>query len=63
MSLFNRIAAAIAGAFLIAAPAHAIEVQEVTSPGGITAWLVEEHGLPIISLYAGFDGGSRIDET
>lgn len=61
MSLFNRIIAGVAGAFLIAAPASAIEVQEVTSPGGITAWLVEEHGLPIISLDAGFDGGGRID--
>ncbi len=65
MSLFNRIAARsaalVAGAFLFAAPAMAIEVQEVTSPGGITAWLVEEHGLPIISLDAGFDGGGRID--
>lgn len=63
MSLFNRIAAGLAGAFLVVAPAKAIEVQEVTSPGGITAWLVEEHGLPIISLDAGFDGGGRIDPT
>ncbi len=61
MSLFSRIAAGLAGAFLLAAPAAAIDVQVVKSPGGIEAWLVEEHGLPIISLDAGFDGGARID--
>ncbi len=61
MSLFHRIAAGAAAAFLFAAPAAAINVQEVKSPGGIEAWLVEEHGLPIISLNAGFDGGGRLD--
>lgn len=61
MSFFNRIAAGLTGALLALAPAAAFDVQEVKSPGGIEAWLVEEHGLPIISLDAGFDGGGRID--
>lgn len=61
MSFFNRIAAGLTGAFLAVLPAAAFDVQEVKSPGGIEAWLVEEHGLPIISLDAGFDGGGRID--
>lgn len=61
MTLFSRIAAACAAAFLIAAPAAAMNVQTVKSPGGIEAWLVEEHGLPIIALNAGFDGGARLD--
>lgn len=61
MSLFNRIAGGLTAAFLLAAPAAAIDVQVVTSPGGIEAWLVEEHGLPIISLNAGFDGGGKLD--
>lgn len=39
--------------------ASAMEIEEVTSPGGIKAWLVEEHGLPLLSLSAAFrDAGS-----
>ncbi len=41
--------------------AQAVEIQSVTSPGGITAWLIEDHTLPIISLSLSFDGGSKID--
>ena len=52
-------AAAIAVA---AAPAFAeIEIQEVTSPGGIEAWLVEEHSIPFVSLEIRFDGGTNLD--
>ncbi|MDX1974604.1 MAG: pitrilysin family protein [Rickettsiales bacterium] len=29
--------------------AQAVTIQEVTSPGGIKAWLVEEHALPLVS--------------
>jgi zinc protease len=38
--------------------AHAGEIQQVKSPGGISAWLVEEKSLPIIALRFAFDGGS-----
>ena len=31
------------------------------SPGGITAWLYEEHSLPIINLAASFKGGAALD--
>ncbi len=54
------IAAAIAALALVA-PAAAIDVKQIRSPGGVEAWLVEEHGLPIISVQAGFDGGARLD--
>ncbi|MCP5075803.1 MAG: insulinase family protein [Rhodobacteraceae bacterium] len=55
--------------FLIAAvilfsalPLHAqIKIQEVTSPGGIKAWLVEEHAIPFVALQIGFRGGSALD--
>ena len=30
--------------------AQAMKIQEVKSPGGITAWLVEEHSVPLIAL-------------
>ena len=41
--------------------AHAVDVQSVTSPGGITAWLIEDHSNPLISLALGFKGGSAGD--
>lgn len=46
----------------LASPAHAATVQEVKSDGGITAWLVEEHALPIISARTVFiDAGTSAD--
>ena len=48
--------------FLIAAlPARAIDIQEVTSEGGITAWLVEEHSIPIVSFEILFKGGAGVE--
>ncbi len=44
-----------------AGPARAIEVQRVVSPGGIEAWLVEDHTNPIISLDMAFRGGAALD--
>ncbi|QFT65322.1 Peptidase M16 inactive domain protein [Labrenzia sp. THAF35] len=41
--------------------AQAVEIQEVTSPKGITAWLVEDHTVPIVALDFSFDGGSAQD--
>ncbi|MFQ5773118.1 MAG: M16 family metallopeptidase [Kiloniellaceae bacterium] len=42
-------------------PAGAVEVQRVVSPGGIEAWLVEDHSNPIISLDLAFRGGAALD--
>lgn len=42
-------------------PAAAMNIQQVTSPGGIKAWLVEEHSVPLISLRYAFDGGNSQD--
>lgn len=44
-----------------AAPAHAFTIQEVTSPGGIKAWLVEEHAIPLMAMNFSFRGGSEYD--
>lgn len=38
-----------------------MNIQDVKSPGGISAWLVEEHGVPLIALRFVFDGGSSQD--
>lgn len=39
----------------------AIDVQTVRSPGGVEAWLVEEHSLPLIAVDFAFDGGCSRD--
>jgi zinc protease len=38
-----------------------MKIQAVTSPGGIKAWLVEEHSVPLIALKFAFAGGSSQD--
>lgn len=43
-------------------PARAeIAIQNVTSPGGITAWLVEDHEIPFTALEIRFRGGTSLD--
>ncbi|MDJ1009333.1 MAG: pitrilysin family protein [Paracoccaceae bacterium] len=39
----------------------AVDIVEVTSPGGITAWLVEEESIPFLALEIRFQGGSALD--
>src|SRR5690606_22321953 len=44
------------------APARAeTAIQEVTSPSGVTAWLVEDYSVPIIAIRFVFEGGSTQD--
>ncbi|QGX99789.1 insulinase family protein [Roseovarius faecimaris] len=43
-------------------PARAeINIKEITTPGGIEAWLVEEHAIPFIALELKFRGGAGLD--
>lgn len=42
-------------------PARAIDIQETTSPGGIRAWLVEDHSIPFTALSLVFRGGASVD--
>ena len=48
-------------ASLIADPVAATEIQEVTSPSGIKAWLVEDHSIPFTALNLAFRGGASLD--
>jgi len=49
-------------ALFAALPARAeIDVQEITTPGGIEAWLVEEHSIPFVALEMRFRGGAALD--
>lgn len=38
-----------------------MQIQQVTSPGGITAWLVESRQAPLIAIRFGFTGGAVQD--
>jgi len=58
-----RFALATAMALILSVPAQAaVDIKEVSSEGGITAWLVEEHSIPFIALEIRFRGGASLDE-
>lgn len=47
---------------LAALPARAdVEISEFTTPGGIDAWLVEDHSIPFVALELRFRGGGSLD--
>jgi zinc protease len=52
-----------ASAFIVIASTtgHAFSVQEITSPGGIKAWLVEDKAVPLIAMNFSFKGGNILD--
>lgn len=45
----------------LSGPAHAMKIQTIKSPGGIEAWLVEEHSVPMMAMRFAFEGGSSQD--
>ena len=50
------------GLLLFALPARAeMVIQDVTSPGGIHAWLVEDRSIPFVALEIRFRGGANLD--
>lgn len=58
----RRMVLAVLTFLILAGPAiAAVEIREVTSPGGIRAWLVEEHSIPFTALELRFDGGTSLD--
>lgn len=60
----NLMQAALLGLSLVgvaafgAQQAEAAKIQRVVSPGGIEAWLQEEHTVPLITVSFGFKGGN-----
>jgi zinc protease len=52
--------------FLISTPAYArdkiLNIQEVKSPAGITAWLVTDHSVPVISLKFAFKNAGAVND-
>jgi len=49
-------------ALCAALPAWAeVNIKEMTTPGGLDAWLVEEHSIPFVALELRFRGGTSLD--
>jgi len=60
--LLGCLAASCLFLFVTIGASHAaMKIQEIKSPGGIKAWLVEDHSLPLIAMKFSFRGGSAHD--
>jgi zinc protease len=55
--------AALLFLFAFNRPAEAMQIQTVKSPGGIEAWLVEDHSNPMMAMRFSFEGGSAQDPS
>ena len=57
---FHRFAqsAVLSLALFFAIPAAAVTIERVVSPGGIEAWLVRDHSVPIVAVDVAWRGGS-----
>jgi zinc protease len=64
-SRFGGVAGAVVAVLALlttfSGPAYAMKIQTIKSPGGIEAWLVEEHSVPMMAMRFAFDGGSSQD--
>lgn len=56
------LAAAFFATFAAMAPAQAgVDVKEIETEGGLSAWLVEDHTIPFVALELRFRGGTSLD--
>ncbi len=60
-SALTAVAIFFSSILMIGPSAYAMKIQKVISPGGIEAWLVEEHKIPLVTMEYGFKGGSSQD--
>jgi zinc protease len=60
-AIWAPLAAVVAFVATLSSPANAMKIQTIKSPGGIEAWLVEEHAVPMMAMRFAFDGGSSQD--
>ncbi len=59
---FRHLVVLVVAGLALAAPAHAaFQIQKVVSPGGIEAWLIEDHRIPLMALNVSFRGGAALD--
>ncbi|MGJ8609723.1 MAG: M16 family metallopeptidase, partial [Octadecabacter sp.] len=57
-----RFVLAIALSLTAASASAQMDIQEITSPGGIDAWLVQEDSIPFVAIDIIIDGGATLDE-
>ena len=57
----KRLFAALCLTFLALPVWAEVDIHEITSPEGITAWLVEEHEIPFTAVELRFRGGTSLD--
>ncbi|MBM3580548.1 MAG: insulinase family protein [Alphaproteobacteria bacterium] len=60
---FSRLGAFLLAAtvFFAAPPVEAVNVQQIKSPGGVSAWLVQDKLNPIVAIRFAFRGGAALD--
>jgi len=58
---FRAAPLAVAALVALVLPARAVTIEEVKSQQGITAWLVEDHSIPVVAMSAAFRGGAALD--
>lgn len=57
-----RLMMTIAAVLCLALPASAtVDIKEVNTPGGLTAWLVKDQSIPFMALEIRFRGGGSLD--
>jgi zinc protease len=60
--MMMRLALGLALSLLALTARAEVQIQQVTSPGGIHAWLVEEHSIPFTALEIRMRPGAAVDE-
>ncbi|MCC5973353.1 MAG: insulinase family protein [Rubellimicrobium sp.] len=58
----RRLVLALAIAFAPVTARAGIEIVELTTPGGIDVWLVEEPSIPFVAIELRFRGGANLDD-
>lgn len=60
--MIARFLTPLVAALAFAVPVHAtVDIQPVTSPEGIEAWLVEDTSIPFVAIDLWFNGGGSLD--
>jgi zinc protease len=62
MRFLGALAVAALALLIVAPPASAVTIEKIVSPSGITAWLVREQAVPLVTLNYAFHGGTSQDE-
>ncbi len=61
MRVFSILASLFAALAIFTSTSQAIEIQEVKSDSGVTAWLVQDSSIPLIAMKFSFNGGAATD--